>query len=94
MNEPVVDLGILLAIASSAKDFVVDEKTVVFGEVGLSGEIRAVSMAEQRISEAKKLGFETVILPKSCMKALRGRVFEGIELIPVSDIRELVAKFR
>ena len=94
MNEPAVDLGILLAIASSAKDFVVDDKTVVFGEVGLSGEVRAVSMAEQRINEAKKLGFTKVILPKSCMKGLRGRKFEGIELMPVADIRELVAIFR
>ncbi len=94
MNEPAVDLGILLAIASSAKDFVVDEKTVVFGEVGLSGEVRAVSMAELRIREAQKLGFETVILPKSCMRSLRGKTFEGLELVPVADIRELIARFR
>ena len=94
MTEPAVDLAICLALASSFKDFVVDEKTVCFGEVGLSGEIRSVSMAEQRINEAKKLGFEKVILPKSSMRSLRGKKPEGIELIPVADIRELIALFK
>ena len=94
MTEPAVDLAILLALASSFKDFVVDEKTVVFGEVGLSGEVRSVNMVEQRINEAKKLGFEKVILPKSSMKAFRGKKPEGIELIPVTDIRELIALFK
>ena len=94
MTEPAVDLAVLLAIASSCRDFVVDSRTVVFGEVGLSGEIRSVSMAEQRINEAKKLGFEKVILPKSSMHALRGKKIEGIELVPVSDVRGLMALFR
>ena len=53
MNEPAVDLGILLAVVSSYKDIVIDDKVLVFGEVGLSGEVRAVSMAEQRVQEAK-----------------------------------------
>ena len=65
MNEPAVDLGILLAVVSSYKDIVIDDKVLVFGEVGLSGEVRAVSMAEQRVQEAKKLGFTTVILDMS-----------------------------
>ena len=56
MNEPAVDLGILLAVVSSYKDIVIDDKVLVFGEVGLSGEVRAVSMAEQRVQEAKKTG--------------------------------------
>ena len=94
MTEPAVDLAICLALASSFRDFVVDEKTVCFGEVGLSGEIRSVSMAEQRINEAKKLGFEKVILPKSSMRSLRGKKFQGVELIPVADIRELIALFK
>ena len=94
MTEPAVDLAILLAVASSFRDFVVDDKTVVFGEVGLSGEIRSVNMAEQRINEAKKLGFEKVILPKSSMRSLKGKKIEGIELIPVSDVRSLIALFR
>ena len=56
MTEPAVDLGILLAVASSQKDIVIDEKTVVFGEVGLSGEVRSVSMAEQRVQGGEKAG--------------------------------------
>lgn len=90
MTEPAVDLGIVLAIISSYRDIPVDPKTVAFGEVGLSGEIRSVSMAGQRIKEAQKLGFERVILPKSCMRSLRGDIPKGIELQPVSDIREAI----
>ena len=54
MNEPAIDLGIVLALISSYKDKPIDEKTICFGEVGLSGEVRAVNMAEQRVQEAKK----------------------------------------
>lgn len=90
MTEPAVDLGIVLAIISSYRDLPMDEKTVVFGEVGLSGEVRTVAMAAQRIHEAAKLGFERVILPAGCMRSLRGEKPKGIELIPVSDIRELI----
>lgn len=88
MNEPAIDLGIVLAIVSSYKDKVIDGKTIVFGEVGLSGEVRAVSMAEQRILEAKKLGFEKVIYPKVCEN---GRIqVKGIELVGVSNVREAI----
>ncbi len=90
MTEPAVDLGIVLAIISSYRDLPMDEKTVVFGEIGLSGEVRTVAMATQRIHEAAKLGFERVILPAGCMRSLRGEKPKGIELIPVSDIRELI----
>ncbi len=93
MSEPAADLAIVMAIASSFKDFVIDEKTVIFGEVGLSGEIRSVSLAEQRVSEAKKLGFTTVVLPKSCMKAFRGNLPEGIRLLPAADINEALKFF-
>jgi DNA repair protein RadA/Sms len=92
MTEPAVDLGIVTAIISSFKDRPVDNRTVVFGEVGLSGEIRSVSMASQRVKEAAKLGFKRVILPKSCMRAVKGEKFEDIELIYVSDIREMIDK--
>lgn len=91
MTEPAVDLGILLAIASSQKDIVIDEKTVVFGEVGLSGEVRSVNMADQRVQEAEKLGFGTVILPKVCMKNLPSRENRRINLVPVENIREAIA---
>lgn len=88
MNEPAIDLGIILAIVSSYKDKVIDEKTIVFGEVGLSGEVRAISMAEQRIMEAKKLGFQRVIYPKVCENE-RTRI-KGIELVGVSNVREAI----
>lgn len=88
MNEPAIDLGILLAVVSSYKDIVIDDKVLVFGEVGLSGEVRAVSMAEQRVLEAEKLGFTTVILPAACMKSI-GKETE-ITLIPVENIRDAV----
>lgn len=88
MNEPAIDLGILLAIVSSYKDIVIDDKVLVFGEVGLSGEVRAVSMAEQRVQEAKKLGFTTIILPAVCMKSLQN--ITDVCLIPVETIRDAV----
>ena len=88
MNEPAIDLGILLAIVSSYKDLVIDDKVLVFGEVGLSGEVRAVNMVEQRVQEAKKLGFTTIILPAVCMKS--AQKITGINLVPVSTIQDAV----
>ena len=88
MTEPAVDLGILLAVASSQKDIVIDEKTVVFGEVGLSGEVRSVSMAEQRVQEAKKLGFQRGILPAGCMRSVS--TITGLERIPVAIVRDAI----
>ena len=90
MTEPAVDLGIILAIASAAGDKTIDSKTVVFGEVGLSGEVRSVSMSAQRIKEAEKLGFERVILPASCMKALEKNTRSKIELVPVRNVRDAI----
>ena len=71
MNEPASDLGIVMAIASSYKNKPVPEDTIVFGEVGLSGEVRAVTMPEQRVAEAKKLGFKVCILPEVSRKSLK-----------------------
>lgn len=88
MNEPALDLSIVLAVASSMKDRPIDDKTIAFGEVGLSGEVRSVTMAEQRVREAKKLGFTTVILPEVCRRqALR---VEGIRLVGVRNVREAI----
>ena len=88
MREPAVDLGIVMALISSYKDVIIDEKTIVFGEVGLSGEVRAVSMAKQRVLEARKLGFDTVILPEVCRKSV-GDV-DGIAIKGVRTVRDLV----
>lgn len=88
MTEPAIDLGICLAIVSSAKDIVIPDNVMVFGEVGLSGEIRAVNMAGQRVQEAKKLGFGTVVLPEVCRSSV-GKA-EGINLVYVSQIRDAI----
>lgn len=88
MTEPAIDLGICLAIVSSAKDIVIPDNVMVFGEVGLSGEIRAVNMAGQRVQEAKKLGCGTVVLPEVCRSSV-GKV-EGINLVYVSQIRDAI----
>lgn len=89
MNEPAIDLGIVLAIVSSYREIAIFDKTICFGEVGLSGEVRAVNMAKQRVQEAKKLGFETCILPKvSLTDEVRT---DGIQLIGVSNVREAIS---
>lgn len=84
MNEPAVDLGIVMAIASSYKNKPISEDTIVFGEVGLSGEVRAVTMPEQRVAEAKKLGFKTCVIPEISLKSV-GRV-DGLEIIGVKSV--------
>ena len=84
-----MDLGIVAAVISSFKDLVVDEKTLVFGEVGLSGEIRSVPQAPLRVKEARKLGFTTVILPQACLRQV-GRA-EGVKLVGVRSVRDLVS---
>ncbi len=86
INEPAIDLGIILAIASSYRNKPIPEGVICFGEVGLSGEVRSVSMADQRVSEAKKLGFDTCILPKMCLKSVQNT--SGIKLIGVENVAE------
>lgn len=88
MNEPALDLGIILAIVSSMKDHPISEKTVAFGEVGLSGEVRSVSMPLQRVREAQKLGFDTVILPDVCKRQVKD--IAGITLIGVRSVRDAI----
>ncbi len=86
MNEPAIDLGIVMAIVSSYKNRPVDERMIVFGEVGLSGEVRAVNMPEQRVAEAKKLGFETCVVPEVSLDMLKG--IKGIKIIGVKTIND------
>ena len=88
INEPAIDLGVVLAIVSSSRDRAIDEKVLAFGEVGLSGEVRAVSQAAQRVQEAKKLGFTTVILPEVCREQI-GEV-KGVRLIGVRSVGDAV----
>lgn len=86
MNEPAIDLAIIMALVSSYKNRAIDEKTIVFGEVGLSGEVRAVSMPEQRVAEAKKLGFETCVMPQVSVDTVKG--IDGIKIIGVRNISD------
>ncbi len=86
MNEPAIDLGVIMAVASSYKNKPVAEDMIVFGEVGLSGEVRAVTMPEQRVAEARKLGFKTCVLPEVCVKNI-GHA-EGIELVGVKSVAQ------
>ncbi|GAA0807521.1 DNA repair protein RadA [Clostridium sp. AF19-22AC] len=86
MNEPAIDLGIVMALVSSYKNRPIDEKMIVFGEVGLSGEVRAVNMPEQRVGEAKKLGFETCIIPEVCREMVKE--IKGIKVVGVRTIND------
>ncbi len=84
--EPAIDLGIVLAIVSGFKNVVLPEKMMAFGEVGLSGEVRAVSMAKQRVAEAQKLGFTTCMVPYVCAKDCES--VAGIEVVGIRNIQE------
>lgn len=84
--EPAIDLGIVLAILSSFKNKALSPKLIAFGEVGLSGEVRAVSMARQRVAEAEKLGFETCIVPYVCAEDCRKN--SRLPIIGVKTVQE------
>ena len=86
-SEPALDLGIAMAILSSFRNRPVDDKTVAFGEVGLSGEVRMVTLAEIRVQEAARLGFTTCILPMSNLKGLKAP--KGIQVIGVKSLKEV-----
>lgn len=86
--EPALDLGMVMAIVSSYKNRPIEDKLVAFGEVGLSGEVRAVSMVEQRVAEAKKLGFTTCIIPATCKDKMAG--IQGMKIIGVHSVKEAI----
>lgn len=86
--EPAIDLGIVLAIVSSFKNIALSPKLMAFGEVGLSGEVRSVNMAAQRVAEAEKLGFEICVVPKVCMKNIK--TGGNMKVIGVSNIQEAI----
>lgn len=86
ISEPAVDLGLVLSIISSFRNRPIAEDVICFGEVGLSGEVRSVNMVEQRIAEARKLGFKQCILPKVCMKNIQQ--VDGMQLKGVENICE------
>ncbi|MBQ0111355.1 MAG: DNA repair protein RadA [Oscillospiraceae bacterium] len=89
LNEPAADLAIVAALYSAISDQPVDDGLCLFGEIGLSGEIRAVPSAVARVNEAARLGFNRCILPKGCYKQLINFKNDGIEIIYVRTIKEL-----
>lgn len=86
LDDPAADLGIVFALVSSFRNRPLDESMVVFGEVGLSGEVRGVSAAEQRVREAVKMGFRTCIMPKTNAEHLKS--IDGIKVVGVSNISQ------
>ena len=88
VDEPAVDLGIVVAMASSVLNKPVDTKTAFLGEVGLTGEVRGVSQVEVRLKEASKLGFDSCVLPEANKSRIQGDV--NIELYGVSSIKEVL----
>ncbi|MEL7649351.1 MAG: DNA repair protein RadA [Sedimentibacter sp.] len=88
LREPAADLAILCALASSFKEVPVDFKTILIGEVGLTGEIRGVNNIEKRLIEAQKMGFEKAVISEANEKA--SRELKNIEIIPVNNIRQVM----
>lgn len=88
INEPSIDLGIVMAIASSFRNIPIDGNVAITGEVGLTGEVRAVSFIEKRIAECKKLGFTKIIIPKSNYEAVKD--VKGIDICPVDSVRQAI----
>ena len=87
VTEPAVDLALIMAVISSYRNVPISGRTIIFGEVGLTGEVRAVSQASQRVSEAMKIGFEKIIMPKANLP-IQDVDTSGVNIIGVSNIRE------
>ena len=88
VEEPAGDLGVVASIASNFRDKVIDPEMVVFGEVGLGGEVRGVSQAEVRVKEATRLGFKRCLLPKQNGQKVKG--VKGMELIGLNSVQEVM----
>lgn len=88
INEPAIDLGIAIAILSGYRDYIISPKTISFGEIGLSGEIRNISYANQRVQEAIKLGFDTCIMPMASIESVKKD--ERIKIIGVKNISDVL----
>lgn len=88
LDEPAADLAVALALMSSVTDQVIDQSVAAFGEVGLAGEIRAITSIEQRLTEASRLGFSKCIIPKRCLRYIKQPEKYGMEIVGVSYIRD------
>lgn len=87
LDEPAADLSVAMALVSSLKDVVVNDNTLAFGEIGLAGEIRAVNNCEQRITEAKRLGFDKCVIPFHNYKSLSKELKVSVDIVPVRTLR-------
>ena len=92
INEPALDLGIILSVASSFKNIPIPNDTIAIGEVGLTGEVRSVNMMEKRIKEAEKLGFKICIIPESNKKLLKDTY--KLDIIGVKNILEAMKSLK
>lgn len=90
LDEPAADLAVAMALVSGLRDIPIDENTIAFGEIGLSGELRSVPRAQARVTEAARMGFKQCIMPKSCLKQLTS-VPDNMRLIGVRRLSEAVA---
>ena len=90
LNEPSVDLGIIMVVSSIYKNKPISKDCVIIGEVGLTGEVRRVNMIEKRIKEAEKLGFKKCIIPESNKKLLKDKF--KLDIIGVKDVQEALRK--
>ncbi len=90
LDEPAADLAVAMALVSGLRDIPIDENTIVFGEIGLSGELRSVPRAQARVNEAERMGFTRCILPTACLKQINSAP-GGIKLIGVKRLSDAVA---
>ena len=93
LDEPAADLAVAMALVSNLLDKPIPDGVVVMGEVGLGGEIRSISRIQSRINESARLGFHTIIIPKSSMKGLKDKNYDGVTLKPVSKIQDAFSIF-
>ncbi|HIX08319.1 MAG TPA: DNA repair protein RadA, partial [Candidatus Borkfalkia faecipullorum] len=91
LSEPAVDLAICAALASGYRNQPIDKYTAVFGEVGLTGEVRGVSFAEKRVNECVKMGFKRVLFPAKNFKSVK-KFEDKIQLVPVQYVNQLIKK--
>lgn len=89
LSEPASDLAVCAALVSSLRNRPLDPQMLVLGEVGLAGEVRAVGQVEPRLSEAAKMGFKTVVLPKGSARRLEST---RLELLPVDTLSQALEK--
>ena len=90
VDEPAADLAVAMALVSGLRDIPIDENTIAFGEIGLSGELRSVPRAQARVNEAERMGFTRCILPTACLKQINSAP-GGIKLIGVKRLSDAVA---